>query len=344
METGIRRYAQQQDIFKSSNSLREYFLNEDNIPNKRLEKIIEVLRYKDWLITKTIPEIAEACGIKYHEPSTKEEVAAYMTYLTSYTEKPHTFFVADVGDTPEGNTTLQEMYDNMMVANINIKFSPSEFLKYQDFLHYADRYEIVLVVLNDKTKHWDFAKELYGEEPEVILYGFLEGGEKYITLVPKVLAEKIVNEDLKNATLAVKWGGYNPKTNKSIWSESLRLPDLVIYNTPIQLKTTLEALKKTHPDTKFQHLHAGAMEGHPFQSLLVRIGDFMPIHVVNHFGNKNILNALDVIRNNTTVINNTFLMENKKTLNNLMALWMGLFWEVDWVETMIDKKTLHFRK
>ncbi|OGD94030.1 hypothetical protein A3A48_03960 [Candidatus Curtissbacteria bacterium RIFCSPLOWO2_01_FULL_37_9] len=176
------------------------------------------------------------------------------------------------------------------------------------------------------------------------MYGFLENGEKYICVIPKKLAETTMNIDLKEVTLAVKWGGYNPITDKNIWSDSLRSPDLVLYNTPIQLKTTLETVKQALPSIKFKHLHAAAMEDHPFQSLFVKVGNSHPIHAVNHFGNKNILDALDVIRKDSAVMDDVFLLENKKTVNNLMALWMGLFWEVDWVETMIDKETPHFRK
>lgn len=343
METGIRRDAQRMDIFKSPEALKQYFSDEDNIPDKRLEKIIGVLRYKEWLVTKPIPEIAAASGVRYNVPSTKEEVAAYMSYLTSYTEKPHTFTAADIKETPQGNETLQELYEKMMVANINMKFDPSEFLKKADFLHYSDKYEIVLAVLNDNVKHWDFAKNMYGEEPEVILYGFLGNGEKYVTLVAKTTAEKVLSNELKDATLAVKWGGYNAHENKHIWSETLRAPSLVIYNFPSQLKTTLEAVKNAKPALTFNHLHAGAMEDHPFQSLFVKIGEFTPIHAVNHFGNKSIVEALNIVREKSTVMENDFLLANKKHINNLMAFWMGLYWEVDWVETMIDKENPHFR-
>ncbi len=343
METGIRRQAQLEDIFRSPEALQNYFGDEDNIPDKRLDKIIEVLRYNSSLVMKPIPEIANACGVRYNEPSTKAEVAGYMSYLTSFTDKPHIFNAADIGETPQGTETLQELYENMMVANINIKFVSSEFLKIKDFLWYADKYEIILVVLNDDIKNWDFVKQMYGEEPEIILYGFLGNGEKYVSVVAKSTAENALNNELKDATLAVKWGGYNAIENKHIWSESLRVPNLVIYNVPAQLKATLESIKSSELTWKYKHLHAGAMENHPFQSLFVRINEFSPLHVVNHFGNKSILSALDVIRERSVIMENEYLLENKKHINNFLALWMGLYWEVDWVETMLDKENPHFR-
>ncbi len=36
----------------------------------------------------------------------------------------------------------------------------------------------------------------------------------------------------------------------------------------------------------------------------------------------------------------------KKHINDFMSLWNGLFWEVDWTESMLDpdKEKLHFRE
>ena len=39
------------------------------------------------------------------------------------------------------------------------------------------------------------------------------------------------------------------------------------------------------------------------------------------------------------------LLSIKTEINNVMSIWMGLYWEVDWIETMLgDKKATIFRK
>jgi len=39
------------------------------------------------------------------------------------------------------------------------------------------------------------------------------------------------------------------------------------------------------------------------------------------------------------------LLSIKEAINNVMSIWMGLYWEIDWVETMAgDKETVIFRK
>lgn len=345
METGIRKMAKTLNLFGSSESLKAYLLDENNVPDSRLEKLIETIQYKNWLVTKPFEEIARVCGITYYSPSSKEDVASFLTYSTSLTNNPRTFTVNEVGDTPPGSETLKNVYENMLVANLDLKFSFSDILQYQDFLHYADRYEVVLAVLNkEPEKNKEFSFHLYGEVPEVLLYGFLGNGEKYVTATTRKTAETILNENLKDTTLAVKWGGYNPEIHKHIWSDILRPPNLIIYHTPTQMKAMINVVLRAQKNVEFEHLYALAMEGSSLQTLFVKVNGHSPIHAVNHLGNRYISECVSLIKEKSKVMNKEFLLGNKKHINNYMALWMGLFWEVDWVETMLDKEIPHFRK
>lgn len=345
METGIRKVARDLNLFGSAETLRVYLSDENNIPDIRLEKLIDVIRYKDWLVTKSFEEISSACGISYNAPSSKKEVASFLTYITNLTDTPRTYAENEIGDTPPGSETLSNVYENMLVANLDLKFSFSDILKYSDFIHYADKYEIVLAVLNkDSEKNKEFSLELYGEVPEVLLYGFLGNGEKYVTATTKKTAEIILNENLKDTTLAVKWAGYNPESHKHIWSDNLRPPNLVIYHTPTQMKAMINVVFRTQGNVKFKHLYALAMEESSLQTLFIKVNGYSPIHAVNHLGNRYISECVGLIKEKSEVMDSEFLLKNKKHINNFMALWMGFYWEVDWVETMLDKEMPHFRK
>ncbi len=344
METGIRKQAQDFDIFKNCDSLKNYFIDENNVPDKRLEKILNVLNKDMSLVSKSPFEIAKACGVKYFKHTTKKEVANFMTYITSNTEKPRIYKASEIGGALDAKAVINDVYENMEVANININFSLTDFLVLDDFLFYSNDYEVVLAVQNPHDNNWDLYKDLAKTDPEIILYGFLKNGDKYLTLASKIMAEEVINNSLKNSTFAVKWGSYNPIDNKIIWSDTLKKPNLIIYRSPAYLKKTLEKVLASNPDTNFQHLHAGATENHPIQSLFVKIGEDPPIHIVNHYGNKGIIDNLNIIQSKSSVMKNEFLVENKKHLNNLLSFWMGLFWEVDWVESMIDVDTPHFRR
>jgi len=343
METGIRKHAKGQNLFKDPATLNAYLDDENNSPDKRLENLLRTLYFKPWLITKPTQFIAETVGLKFNDTSTKEEVAGFMTYAASLTAQPRTYKAEEIGDAADIKP-LQDVYDNMMVSNINMNVEPSDVVNQTDFLHYADKYKIFLAILNEDIKSSDFIKSITGEEPEVLLYGFLGTGEKYVTALSKLTAEKIINNELKDITFAIKWGGFNAVTQKNIWSETLRPPELIIYNTAVQMKGVMENVLNSNPKTTFTHLYAGAMEDHPLQSLLIKVENNIPIHAVNHYGNKKIIEILDIIRSNSTVMENQYLLDNKESLNNLLSLWMGLHWEVDWVQTMVDADVLYFRK
>ncbi|QQG43590.1 MAG: hypothetical protein HYW45_01055 [Candidatus Daviesbacteria bacterium] len=346
LETGIRNDIPNLNLISDPSKIESYLMNEDKNPNKRLEKLIEVIRYKNWLVTKSFKEIADACGITYFEPTTKENAAKYLTYLTGFTDNPKTFTPNDIDDTAKEAQTFIEAGRNMIVANMNINFAGNSeaLFNLEDFLHYADKMEIVFVNPNDETKHREFIKSISGYEPEVNIAGVYRTGEKYLTSTSNDKAAEILNNELKNVTMMVKWGGYDILRNNLIWSEEVRPPDLVVYNTAEQMLTTIQNLIKNQHEIKFSHLHMGTMEDHLMQSLIVMIEGRPSIHAVNTWGNRGILSVVDEIKKRSRIITNKELKAIKKHLNNLFSFWMGMHWDVDWVETMLDGSTLIFRK
>lgn len=346
LETGIRVDTRKLDLLSKPDELKKYLEDDDKNPNRRLEKIIEVIRNKSWIVTKTIPEIANLCGIAYFDPTTKDEVADFLNYVTGLTNHPKTFTSRDIGETPKGAETFIQAGKTMIIGNMNLNFTNSSqaLFKLDDFLHYSDVMEIIFVAPNGVTKHRETIKAISGEEPEIDIAGMLKTGEKYITSTSKKKAAEILNGELKSITLFVKWGGYDIDKDQLIWSSVARRPDLVVYNNPEQMLAVLDHEIKSSKDVKFEHLYMGAMEDHPMQTLIVIIKDKSSIHAVNAWGNKGIIEILNLIRDRSEVINNEELRKNKKHLNTLFSFWMGMHWDIDWVETMLDGSMLIFRK
>lgn len=346
METGIRKALVEQNLLENTSKLADYLAKEDNNPNARLLKICETLRIKPWLVTKDNPTIARECGIKFHEPATKEEVAKFLNYTTSFTDKPQHFSAQQIGDTPQGADAFIQVSKNMIVANLNLRLAETSevFFNLDEFLKLTDGIEIIFV--NPHDKDWEFRdllKLISGQEPEVAIGGFTKEDRKFLTIASGGKAAEIINGKLKEATLFVKWEGYDLTKDQLIWSDIVRRPDLVVYNTIQQLQERMKQAIEASSDIKFRHLHLGASEGHPFESLLVKIGDLHPLHTVNCFGNKGILETIELMRSKTTVITPEELKNDKNHINNLMSLWMGMPWNVDWVETMISGKEIVYR-
>lgn len=346
METGIRKIMPKLNLLKDAITLKDYICQEDNSPNHRLEKIIETLRHKTWLVTKSPRDIATACGISYHDPSTKEEVAAFLNYVTSFTNSPKTFLPSDIGDTPIGADAFSEAMQNMIVANMNINLAETAetLFKLKDFLFYSDKMELIFVHPNTVDKHTPVIKQISGTDPEVNIGGFLKSGEKYLTSTSKGKAVEILAKDLKTATMMVKWGNYEPLHKRLIWSPLARLPDLVVYNYPQEMLLMVRTVLKANPETRFLQLHLKAAEDHPMRTLLIKLEGESPVHALNTYGNKGVIEILKELNGHSRVLLPEEIKTDKTHLNNLMSFWMGLNWDIDWVDTMLDGKDLHFRK
>lgn len=347
METGIRKVLSEQNLLQNPERLKNYLSETNNNPNARLEKIIDTLKYKTWLVTKSIPEIAKACDVIYFEPATKEEVARFLTYLTGFTKNQKVFQPSEIGDTPQGSDAFKQAAQNMIVANMNLNLAETAMalFKLGDFLHYAGKMEIIFVNLHDENwKHKDLVKFVSGTDPEISIGGFLRTGEKFLTVTSKEKAAELLNDQLRQVTMMVKWGGFNLVKRSLMWSNDARLPDIVVYNTTQDMAQRFGEFLKSKPESKFIHLHAGASENHPLQTLIVKIEGTTPIHIVNAYGNKGISEVITMIKDRSRVMSDNELRAIKKHVNNILSLWMGLHWEVDWVESMLDKKTLIFRK
>ena len=346
METGIRKALVEQNLLADTSKLADYLTKEDNNPNVRLLKICEILRIKPWLVTKDNPTLAKECGVKFHEPATKEEAAEFLNYTTSFTNNPQHFSAEQIGDTPQGAAAFAEASKNMVVANLNLRLAETAQTLFNlgDFLNFAKDMEIIFV--NPFDKNWEdrnLLKLVSGEETEIAIGGFTKDDQKFLTITSREKASEIINNDLSQATLFVKWGGYNLVKNRLIWSDSVRPPDLVVYNTIEHLQERIKKIMEVEPTTKFCHHHLGISKEHPIQSLIVKVDKLPSLHVVNCFGNKKIIETIKLLGNKTRVITPQELERDKKHINNLMSLWMGMPWNIDWVETMLDGKNIMYR-
>lgn len=346
LENGARPAFPNLDLLRKPEDLKNYLLQDQNNPDARFKKIVQTLKNKPWIVTKTIREIAGESGIRYFEPSSKEECATFLTYLASFTNNPYVYSSEQIGDSPQGSESFIKAANNLIVGNMNLNLSnPTDVLfRIEDFLHYADKMAIVFVNPSGEMKNKDVIKKISGFNPEVNIAGFLRTGEKYLTVTSKEKATEILKNELKDVSMMIKWGGYNLQTGKVPWYEKIRKPDLIIYNNPQQMIENFSNFLNSHPKTRLKHLHAAAKYNHPLQTFFIKVLGQQPIHIVNTYGNRAITRLLGVIGHSSEVLSNEDLRASKRQINNIFSLWMNMHWDVDWVETMLDGKILIFRK
>lgn len=346
MESGFRRDCPKFDLLRSPDKLETYLSDYNHNPNERLEKIIETIRYKVWLVTKPPEEIASLCNVSFVSPSTKQEVAEFLTYVMSLTSRPVTYSQNDIGEAPHGSDAINLAAQNLIVGNMNMNLVETgiPILNPNEFLHHADVIEALFVSLHDKEwKKRDLVRLISGREPDLGIVGFTKTGEKFLTTMSASESPLFLNGKLAHATMIVKWGAYDILKDQLTWSPDVRPPDIILYNSARDLALVINKLLEVVPVEDVCYLHVGATEKHPLQTLYCKIRGKHALHCVNTFGNKDIVALLANRGDRNKIISSEELRSSKKYLNDTMSIWMGLPWNIDWIETMLDGKHIHFR-
>jgi hypothetical protein len=346
METGIRKALKEENLLTDLIKFENYLVDSNNNPNARLLRLCNTLKNNPSLLRNDNRTIALASNIIYFEPAIKEEVASFLNYVTSFTNNPQNFSAENIGDPLLSEDVLKRMSENMIIANLNLKFAEKStvFFNIDEFLTNVNDIEVIFLTIHDKSwEYTDLVEYMENEKPEISIAAFNKNGESFLTITSKNRAEKILNVELRDVTILVKWGGFDPIKNKFTWSKKARIPELVIYNTIRNFQERINQILKVKPNSTFSHMHLAANENHPFNTLFLKVNNSLPLHVVNCYGNKEIIETLKLLDNHTRVITNEEMIQNKKHLNNLFSIWMNMPWDINWVETIIDGKTIKYR-
>lgn len=340
MQNGMRRDAQRLDLLRLPAKLQTYLANPDNNPSMRLEKVLATIKANDRILIKKPRQIAKIAGIKYHEPTTSQEICDYVNYLLGLAGLPQDYGLDLVGKTVAHNA-LTDSFDNVLVSNMNLQLAENGNMlwKAEDMDYEAQYAHAVFAVYHTPNEASDFLEPHMGRKFEVSLIMFKNSGEKYLAATTKEHAEQLLLNQLKDATLITKWGICNP-VDSSFTITDKRKPDLINYNRPIDMLMTFE--QTSVAIKKYEYIHIGAMQDHPYQLLLVKVNGHDTIHYVNGFGNVGISKVIEFMEPKAHNLKPKELENHTKAINDGLAM-MGLPWDVDWVKTMISQKQM-FRR
>lgn len=337
MQNGMRRDAQKLDLLRTPDKLRDYLEHPDNNPSLRLEKVLEAIKANDRILVKKPRQIARIAGIKYHEPATPQEICDYINYILGLAGLPQDYSLDLVGKTI-AHKALTDSLDNLLVSNMNLQLAENGMMLWEteDMDYEAQYADVAFVVYHTRTKATDALEPHMGRKFEVSIILFRNSGEKYLAVTSKEHAEKLLLNQLKNATLLTKWGICNPALGTFTITER-RKPDLINYNRPTDM---LRAFEQFDQDiSKYEYIHIGAMHDHPYQLLVVKINGHDVIHYVNGFGNAGISKVIEHMKPKAKNMKVKELENHAKVVNNALAV-MGLPWDIDWVRTMISQKEI----
>ncbi len=303
LNNGLRSNAKPEKLFDTFENLNHYLIERKNAPDIRLNHLIKAIKNNERILTYNLDEIAEEANIPYFPDATNEDVAGYYEYFFSLTDQPKTINPADVGEPLSGDQIFSNMYENLIVGNLNLNFVQSSEIIYtiDDYLPLLEKMECILVGVTDsKRDYFEFIKSNQKEEPEISFIGFVpirgEASLKYILYLSKKTAEEFLKNLDKRITTLVKYGGYDIETDNYTWSKTTRKPDVVIYNNPKSMNYTLVHWIENNKNLEFQYHFARAMEDSPLHTLLLNIRGKTPLLTVNDIGNKNISGIIKVLK------------------------------------------------
>lgn len=341
LQTDIRKVIVEQDLLRNPQRFIKYLSTEIYVPDKRYEKMIEKIRYGGGIMNKQDNVICQGLEINYFPPLDKKGVASYLNYIQEVLDKGSYFFTEkDITEAKKPKELLQSSLDEAVVTNLNIDLANSGVVEWNinDFLHYKDSIEAIVVSRLGDDERKDIYKIVTGKNCEASIIGFTKTNEKYITAVDAVTLSQLLNNEFKNTTLIVKWGLYRAPNEKLDYFPDSRRPDVVIYNTIGSLRQSFQSY--FDQGGKANYIWISLSKDHPFQTLVLEDINNV-LHLVNTIGNKLVDSFIDRNKNNLTELApKDGEIKHPNHFNNVCCVWMNLSWNHDIYQTIKNNKEI----
>jgi len=343
MHTAIRKKIVELDLLRDPVDLIDFLKKDENNPDKRYKEMIEVIRFKDFLVTKETKDICEECKIKQFEDVTKKDVANFVNYLLSFTKHEQRLDESQITDQKEhSKLVLKDTNNRILVGNLNLDISGSAelLMDINDLLFYKDDVEIVFVnLLPENFDYGKLMKTIHSRKFEATIIAIRSGGVKHFAPLDKKTLVKILDNEFRDKTLIVKWGLYDfGGRGLKFFGETTRDPNIVLYNTTEHMSEKLQNFS----GSKLRHYHIGSSADNPLQTFVVRQDKIL--HMVNTFGDVKIQDIKKNYKEKITAGDIKELEPLSKHFNNTLSFWMNLSWEVDWYQTISKQDAVYHRK
>lgn len=270
MHTGIRKIIVQQDLLSSAEKFVNYLQDENNNPDARIQKMLDVIRYQTFIPTKPPQEICTLTGITYFGDVTKQDAADFLNYIHQLADNKVSITASQIRDSRDIDV-LSEANEQIIIGNMNLNLQENATVlwKIEDLLHYKDTIEAVMVNrMGDDLEYKDFIEQIIGKKLEAALVAFLKTGEKYMFGSDIPTISNLLTKEFSDLTLMVKWGLYKPGEKELLYFTNSRKPDVVIYNTAKDLDNNFNSWLNSK--NQVEYLFLKASEDHPFQIILIK--------------------------------------------------------------------------
>lgn len=341
MHTGIRKSILEQDLLANPDKLIKYLSDENNQPDFRLNKMIDVIQSRPYLSTRPVQEICLAAEIDYFGDVTKQDAADFLNYVHKIAGIDTIVEPSQIID-QENIDYFTEANKNIIIGNMNFNLPNSAMVLWNtnDLLHYKDEIETLLITkMKGELEDRDFIEQLTGRTMESALLAILKSGEKLIFGSDAAHLSSLVSSVITKPTLIAKWGLYKPGDKELSEFVNSKKPDVVIYNTVSDMDNNFKSW--FDEGNKAEYMYISASEGHPFQTLWIK-DNYGILHLVNAF-KRPVSDFLNKYSGSLVRGNHKDFVKESRHFNNAVSFWCGLPQTIDWYHSMADG-TPHLRK
>jgi hypothetical protein len=339
MNNGFRVDAPEYDLLRSPEDLKHYFEQPSHNPDIRLEKVLLALRKNERILRKKPRKIAKMCGLDFFEPASAQEIVRFVNYLLGLAKMEQDYSLEMVGRTIN-EKTRGHIIDNLLVTNMNLDLIPEMMIwKNEDIQFEANHSRATFIVEHAHIEDEELLESKFKHKFEADLIFFGKDGEKYMAATSFKDSQELLLNELKDSTIITKWGICNP-IDGSFSISKTRKPDIIVYNRPADMLDTFRRYK--NGIKKYEFIHVGMAQDHPFQSLIVKVNGQKVVHFVNGFGNVGISEVIRLMEPIGKQMKPGELAKHSRELNDMFAV-LGMPWDVDWIATMLDKNNVIYR-
>lgn len=342
MHSGIKRAIVKQNLLSNPEKFINYLINKDVNPDERLKKMIDVIRYRTFIPTKSPLEICHLTEISYFDDVTKQDAADFLSYMHNLIGNKISISANQIRDIKDIDV-LSEANEEIIIGNMNFDLpnTATVLWKIEDLLHYKENIEAIMINrMKDDLEYKNYIEQLIGKKLEAGLIAFLKTGEKYLFGSDMMTISSLITKEFSNCTLITKWGLYKPGEKELFYFINSKKPDIVIYNTVRNLDENFQNWLDNNNQTEYLFLKAS--QDHPFQIIIVKDSNGV-LHLVNTF-NKPANDFFKKYSNKLVKAKPEVFLINTKHYNNALSVWGGLSFEVDWYKSMLDGKNVHLRQ
>jgi hypothetical protein len=267
MQTGLRERVSETELI-DLDEIIDCIRNSES-PDIRFGKLLATILKNPGVLNLEHKVICAACGISYFGDVSKKVVKDFTNKLLSALGEEVRLEESDVRDGYSFDDLSRASDEGMVLTNLNMNLAERAEVLFdkETFLFYTDTMKAIMISpIEENFNGAEVLRDTLGKQINATVLAFTKQRSEYLHPTSSNEVGDMLENELKEIPLLVKWGLYNPSQGILNFPESRRRPDAVIYNTPADLIGSFEGLAGSN---RLNFLLVSSSRDHPYRALII---------------------------------------------------------------------------